>query len=121
MILIVDDQLDTCEPLRRLLTRVGYSVQCLPHGRDALQFLSHTKPDLILLDLMMPHVDGLSFLRSIRSDPRFGRVPVILVTATDTPDHLAAAQRLGIADCLLKASFTVPELLERIARTLHPN
>lgn len=119
--MVVDDTASAREPLARLLRLAGYDTISAADGGEAFAAMERRTPDLVLLDLMMPRVDGLSFLKSIRTDSRFGRVPVILVTAADSPDNLASAKRLGIADCLLKASFTVPELLERIARTLHPN
>jgi CheY-like chemotaxis protein len=121
MILVVDDTRSAREPLARLLRLVGYETVGAADGGEAFAAMERRRPDLVLLDLMMPQVDGLSFLKAMRTDVRFAGVPVILVTAVATSDNLAAARRLGIQDCLLKASFTVPELLERIARALCPN
>lgn len=120
-ILVVDDTPSAREPLARLLRLAGYETVSAGDGAEAFSAIERRVPDLVLLDLMMPRVDGLSFLKAMRGDRRFDRVPVILVTAVDTPDNLATAKRLGIQDCLLKAAFTVPELLDRIARTLKPN
>ena len=120
-ILVVDDTPSAREPLARLLRLAGYETACAADGGEAMVQMERHTPDLVLLDLMMPRVDGLSFLRQMRKDPRFDQVPVILVTAADSAEPLAIARRLGIQDCLLKAAFTVPELLERISRTLRPN
>ena len=120
-ILVVDDTPSAREPLARLLRLAGYVTACAADGGEALEEMERHVPDLVLLDLMMPRVDGLTFLRQMRKDPRFEGVPVILVTAADAAEELASARRLGVQDCLLKAAFTVPELLERIERTLRPN
>jgi two-component system, OmpR family, response regulator MprA len=119
-ILVVDDTPSAREPLARLLRLSGYRATSAADGAEALALIDRQTPDLILLDLMMPRVDGVTFLQRMRKDPRFVRVPVILVTAADTPDQLTAARQYNVADCLLKAAFTVPELLDRIARTLKP-
>ncbi|HZZ45210.1 MAG TPA: response regulator [Tepidisphaeraceae bacterium] len=119
-ILVVDDTASAREPLARLLRLSGYATTCAGDGLEALTVMERRTPDLVLLDLMMPNVDGLSFLRQIRNDPRFARVPVILITAADASEQLAEARGVGVQGCMIKAAFTVPELLERIARTLHP-
>src|SRR3954464_9064301 len=100
-ILVVDDTQSAREPLARLLRLAGYETACAADGAEAMTEMERHTPDLVLLDLMMPRVDGLSFLTQIRKDPRFDRVPVILVTAADTADQLARARKLGIQDCLL--------------------
>jgi two-component system response regulator MprA len=120
-ILVVDDTTSAREPLARLLRLAGYETAVAADGGEALVAMARRLPDLVLLDLMMPRVDGLSFLRQMRSDPKLSRVPVILITAADAADELAAARGLGVQGCMLKAAFTVPELLERIAKTLKAN
>lgn len=115
MILIVDDQLDTCEPLRRLLTRVGYEVQCLPHGRDALQFLTHTKPDMILLDLMMPDLSGFDILQSLRERPATANTPIVMYSASGSREIRQRAAKLGANDFITKGALEWPELLARIS------
>ncbi|HZZ43734.1 MAG TPA: response regulator [Tepidisphaeraceae bacterium] len=114
MILIVDDQLDTCEPLRRLLTRTGHQVHCLTHGRDALQFLSTQRPDLILLDLMMPDLSGFDVLQSIREKPATANTPVLMFSASGSREIRQRAAKLGANDFLTKGTLEWPELLGRI-------
>lgn len=115
MILIVDDQPDTCEPLRRLLTRVGYAARCVPHGRDALAALQSEKPDLIIMDLMMPDLSGFDVLTSMREKPDFQDVPVIMYSASGSKEIRQRAAKLGANDFITKGTLEWPELLARIS------
>lgn len=118
-VLVVDDTQSAREPLVRILRLAGYSTTSAVDGSDAFTAMEAHRPDLILLDLMMPRVDGITFLRQMRRDPRFHAIPVILITAADSTDQLDIARGLGVQGCLIKAGFTVPELLERISNILH--
>ena len=115
MILIVDDQPDTCQPLCRALIRVGYDVQCLAHGRDALQFVAGQTPDLVLLDLMMPDLSGFDILQSLREKESTADVPVFMYTASGSKEIRQRAARLGANDFITKGSLEWPELLAKVS------
>jgi CheY-like chemotaxis protein len=86
-ILVVDDDPALRELLRRLLEREGYAVQEAENGRAALARLRHAPPGLIVLDLMMPEMDGFDFVTAVRRDEAWRTIPIIVVTAKDlTPD-----------------------------------
>jgi CheY-like chemotaxis protein len=83
-ILIVEDDLPTREALGRLLTGMGYAAHVTVNGRNGLDWLArHPAPDLILLDLMMPEMDGFEFLRELRKQPALADIPIIVVTAKE--------------------------------------
>ena len=82
-ILVVEDDLNTRDLLRSILTKNGWNVQTAENGRIALEKVSGTLPGLILLDLMMPEIDGFTFLEEFRKLPLAGKVPVIVLTAKD--------------------------------------
>jgi signal transduction histidine kinase/CheY-like chemotaxis protein len=82
-ILVVEDDPNTRDLLRSILTKDGWSVQTAENGRVALEKVSGTRPGLVLLDLMMPEMDGFAFLEEFRKFPSVGGVPVIVLTAKD--------------------------------------
>src|SRR5262245_50066683 len=83
-ILVVEDDVPTREALCRTVTAIGYAALAAANGRSALDWLeSHPAPGLILLDLLMPEMDGFEFLRELRTRPVFAGIPVIVVTAKE--------------------------------------
>jgi two-component system, OmpR family, alkaline phosphatase synthesis response regulator PhoP len=80
-ILVVEDDRDIAELVERYLQKAGFSIELLSSGRDALKAIADRTPDLLILDLMLPHVDGLEICRSVRSDPRTAAIPIIMLTA----------------------------------------
>lgn len=82
-VLIVEDDPSCQQLLRRMLEEQGSSSRCAGNGREALDLLSQYTPDLILLDLVMPEVDGFSLLDALKADPRWRTIPIIVITARD--------------------------------------
>ncbi len=113
-ILVVDDTRDCREPLARLLKLAGYQPTTAISGLDALAQLQTDRPDLILLDLMMPDMDGVSFLRELRQSDLFKDLPVIVLTALSNGPMVTEAKKLGVNGTLLKANFSVDDLLHVI-------
>src|SRR5690606_22285521 len=89
-------------------------------GREALAVVASRRPDLILLDVAMPELDGLGFLKVLRSNIQYQDIPVILLTAVAERDYVLQAAQLGARDYLLKSHFSLAELLDRVARRLQP-
>jgi CheY-like chemotaxis protein len=117
-ILVVDDDPSCRDLLRRLLPRMGHTVVVATNGRDALEVLETQKPQLILLDLAMPQMDGLSFLRVLRQTAEFHDTPVILVSGLASRETVRIASGLGVRDYLVKSEFTAQVLCERISKYL---
>jgi CheY-like chemotaxis protein len=99
-ILVVEDDAPTRDVLCRSLTGMGHAAHATVNGRNALDWLAaHPLPNLILLDLMMPEMDGFEFLRELRLRPAFAAVPVIVVTAkvlTKEDIQILSGQTVGI-------------------------
>lgn len=114
-VLVVDDDESTCDALQRLLTRMGYTTTCAMDGRQALDVAETIRPDVIVLDWMMPGMDGLEVLRRLRASQATKDVPVLLYSAVDNPDLVGEAARLGAQECVLKSGGFYP-LYERIER-----
>jgi CheY-like chemotaxis protein len=114
-VLVVEDHEDTCRVLTKLLTAAGHEAVCALNGRAALAALVDGLPDVIVLDLMMPEMDGVEFLRNLREYVRWAFIPVILVTgAGDNSLLLQRARHYGVFRVFAKASFELPELLAAI-------
>src|SRR5688572_26328210 len=113
-ILLVDDDLNNREPLSQILTARGHRVVCAGNGKEALAALPKEPIDLVLLDLMMPDMDGVAFLGEVRKVPRGAKVPVVVLSAISDPDFVEQVRGFGADDYLIKSRFTIPELLERI-------
>ena len=112
--LIVEDDLNAREMMRRLLVGEGWAVSVAANGREALDRLTDERTNLILLDLMMPEMDGFEFLAEFRKNPEFTSTPVIVVTAADL--SLADRRRLngGVEHILQKAASGQEDFLQQI-------
>src|SRR5580704_12302722 len=120
MILIVDDASNAREALAKVLRMEGYETVVAGCGTDALTRLKQAKPDLILLDHMMPEVDGLTFLAGIRRFPKWKSLPVIMMTGIKDKAHERKAQTLNISEYLVKNEFSPRDLLDCIRRHISP-
>jgi CheY-like chemotaxis protein len=112
-ILIVDDDEDLRLLARSVLTKSGHHVSEAPGGAEALAMIDHDLPDLVVLDLMMPQPDGTEVLRRLRSSPRTGSLPVVILTAKDDEASTRLSFDLGATDFLNKP-FTPPQLDARV-------
>ena len=120
-LLVVEDEPANAEWLRRLLERRGWLVVHAANGHEALAEIAHVRPSLILLDLMMPEMDGLQFLERLRCNPLASSIPVIVLTAKDLgPDDL---RRLNgrVSDVLSKGTLNAVALVEQINAILFVN
>jgi CheY-like chemotaxis protein len=111
-ILVVDDEFDIVDVLSDLLTAEGYRVVTAGNGREGLARAAETRPDLILLDRMMPVVDGAEMLRLLHEDPELTSIPVVMMSAAE---GRRLSQELGCAD-FLKKPFDLTTLLDTVAR-----
>jgi signal transduction histidine kinase/CheY-like chemotaxis protein/HAMP domain-containing protein len=113
-VLVVEDDAATRTMMRRLLVGEGWEVAEAGDGREALARMGRERPDLILLDLMMPEMDGFEFLAACRKVPDYGGIPVIIVTAADLTEHDHRRLNGGVEHILQKAAFEQHELLAQI-------
>ncbi len=79
-VLVVDDDIDTVETMREILEEEGHEVLCATNGREALALTQLRRPDLVLLDLNMPEMDGRAFLSAVRDDPELADVRVVVLS-----------------------------------------
>ena len=118
-ILIVDDEADIREVAQVSLELVGHwDVVTAASGQEALQTARRVQPDAILLDVMMPDMDGPSTLAELRSDPATSAIPVVFLTAKAAADERSRLAQLGAAGVVVKP-FDPLQLAHEVASTLH--
>ena len=101
-ILAVDDDASVCDFYSQSLKMLGYDVECAANARKAKEALARQKPDLILMDIMMPDQDGISLTRELRSDPKTSDVPIIVVSGLADAGTLSDALLFGAVDYVVK-------------------
>lgn len=116
-ILVIDDDEIIRKLISQCLIHEGYSVAEAKNGCYALEYLQNSFPDLIISDIMMPELDGISLLQHLRESKSTESIPVILVTAQTDLDKLVSAFKIGADDFIVKP-FAVPELLARVQAKL---
>ena len=118
-ILCIEDDPDMIDYLKLILNRAGYEVLGALGGREGLEAMRREQPDLILLDLMMPVVDGADVLLYKKKDPTIQDIPVIALTALDSPfDQIMWQARTDLQDFIVKSRLPRRELIARIERVL---
>ena len=116
-ILIVDDDRELVEGLRAVLERQGYRVMQAHDGHQGKQAIYNQRPDLVILDMMMPRMGGYPVLEHFRG--KTDAPPIIMVTANEGSRHKAYAEYLGVVDYIRKP-FAMERLLEAVDRGLNP-
>lgn len=117
-ILLVDDSAMAREPLARLLSYEGYDVLAASNGLEALSTLRDHPIDLLLLDVMMPKMNGIQLLESLRQQDRYKNLAVIAVTGSMDGAQLSRLRELGVREIVTKARFKIDELLNRVKELL---
>ena len=113
LVLVVDDVSQNLQVIADILEEVGYDTTFATSGEQALERIAIAQPDLILLDLMMPGMDGFEVCTRLKSEPKLAGIPVIFLTASQEKHHLVEAFGQGAVDYITKP-FNAPELLARV-------
>jgi len=117
-ILVVDDNDAICKSLAKLLGHAGHKGYCVTSGEDALQFVKNKMPDLIILDVMMPGMDGLEVLRRLQSDEQTKKLPVVMFSAVTDEDYRNRILSKGATDYWVKATVGFDDLETRLKKLL---
>ena len=116
-ILTVDDSVVIRTIIQRMLEPLGCQITQATNGQEGLEAAVNDRPDLILLDITMPVLDGIATLERLRSEPTLSTIPVIMLTAESSQENVARADQLGVSGYIAKP-FTHDNMLEKIRTVL---
>lgn len=119
-ILLVEDDRFLATALNDKLTRAGYKVLWAHNGEEALNKLNDSTPALILLDLIMPQMNGFEFLTRLNARTGGAKMPVIVLSNLGQESDMAKAKSLGAVDYLIKSDVQLKEIIERVKKHLRP-
>lgn len=117
-IVIIDDSRDVCNIYTDTLRCAGYNVECINNGEVAVKKICKEQPDLVLLDVLMPKINGLHLLDLILKDPSHTKTRVVMLTNISDSAIQEKALRSGATDYIVKSETPISELLQRIDKAL---
>ncbi|RMD58507.1 response regulator [Candidatus Parcubacteria bacterium] len=118
-VLLAEDDKFLSTLLRAKLLKEGFDVQQAFDGEEAYRYLRDYKPDVMILDIIMPNVSGFEFLEKISVDPQLNRTPIIVLTNLGQDEDVEKAKRLGVAAYFIKTKTSISDVVEAIKSTLH--
>lgn len=117
-ILLVEDEEIMIDLLERKLTEEGYQSFVARDGEEGLQMMKKIKPDLVLLDIIMPKKGGFEVMAEMQKDKELKRIPVIVISNSGQPVEIDRAQQLGAKDWLIKTEFDPREVLDKVIKQI---
>lgn len=117
-ILVIDDDPNICELLRVNLTAEGYGVSIACNGEEALNMIEGIRPRIVILDIMMPEIDGWEVCKAIRDDPDLEDIKILMLTAKDTDKDKMIGKHIFNADEYMTKPFGIEELLKTVGGLL---
>ena|SRR3989338_9780238 len=117
-ILIIEDEEIILNLLEKKLSREGYDVSSARDGLEGLKMMREKKPDLILLDIIMPRMGGFEVMEEMQKDGELKKIPIIVVSNSGQPVEVDKAQALGAKDWLIKTIFDPQEVLDKVVKQI---
>jgi len=117
-ILIIEDEEIMVDLLQRKLTVAGYEISVAKNGEEGLEKMKEVKPDLILLDIIMPKMGGFEVMEEMQKDKELKKFPVIVISNSGQPVEIDKAQELGAKDWLIKTEFDPQEVINKVKKQI---
>jgi len=117
-ILLIEDEEIMISLLQRKLTMEGYEISVTRDGEEGLKAMREVKPDLILLDIIMPKMGGFEVMTEMQKDKTLAKIPVIVISNSGQPVEIDRAQKLGARDWLIKTEFDPQEVVEKVVKQI---
>ncbi|OGH89789.1 MAG: hypothetical protein A2537_02305 [Candidatus Magasanikbacteria bacterium RIFOXYD2_FULL_36_9] len=118
-VLLVEDDVFLSGIYQKKFEMEGYKVSLADNGEKALLEVKKKKPNIVMLDILLPKLDGFAVLSKLKSDPEVKDIPVILLTNLGQKDDVEKGLQMGAADYLIKAHFKPSEVVDKIKQVLH--
>lgn len=113
-ILIIEDERILGEMYRDKFSQAGFKVILITTAEDGIKVIPEEKPDLILLDILLPKENGIDFLKRLKKSPMMSSIPVLVFSNFDDPETRKEAFNLGVKDYLIKTAHTPQEIIEKV-------
>jgi two-component system alkaline phosphatase synthesis response regulator PhoP len=117
-ILLVEDEEIMVSLLQRKLSQEGYRIWVAREGKESLKLMKKIKPDLILLDIIMPKMGGFEVMEEMAKDEELKKIPVIVISNSGQPVELDQARKLGAKDWLIKTEFDPKEVVDKVIKQI---
>ena len=117
-ILLIEDEEILINLLQRKLTVEGYEISVGRDGKEGLEKMKEVKPDLVLLDIIMPKMGGFEVMEEMQKDRELKKIPVIIISNSGQPVEIDKAQTLGAKDWLIKTEFDPQEVIDKIKKQI---
>jgi len=117
-ILLIEDEEVLISLLEKKLAQMDYDVSVARNGLEGMEKMRETKPDLILLDILMPKMGGMEVLETMQKDEELKKIPVIVISNSGQPVEIDKIRELGARDWLVKAEFNPQEVVEKIKKQI---
>ena len=118
-IFVIEDDRFLGDLIVRKLIQNGFDAPRAADGEEALEYLAHNSPHLILLDLRIPKKDGFEILSWLQKDPNKSKIPVVVLSNLNRTEDVDRAMKMGAKEYLVKVNYTPEEVVDKILRTLH--
>ncbi|MDI6591426.1 MAG: response regulator [Patescibacteria group bacterium] len=118
-ILLIEDEKILAEMYRDKFSQAGFQVFLAFESKQGLALAKKEKPDLIILDILLPRENGITFLTWLRKDPEISSIPVVAFSNYDDPKTRKEAEKLGVLDYLIKTNYTPKEIVKKIKEYLN--
>jgi len=115
-IIIIEDEETLLNLLDKKLNQEGYEVIVARDGEEGLEKIKSNKPDLILLDIVMPKMGGFEVMEILRKDEELKKIPIIIISNSGQPVELDRAKELGVVDWLIKTDFDPQEVVDKVKK-----
>ncbi len=117
-VLLVEDDKMILDMYTLKFTQEGYEVTQAENGKDGLDLARKINPDIVLLDIILPQMDGFTVLKSLKADPKLQKIPVVLLTNLGQDGDVKKGIELGAVDYLIKANFTPSQVVDKVKSVL---